>query len=596
MQKKVNSITVFTMFCLAVVLSCVAYCTGNALALASYSIAGTVEDCCGHKLAGIQVNLYDQHEKLEKSTFTDASGHYLFDITARMAELQEEGQTKGVFKLEFVDLNRSPLRYITEWYDDKYTFHDADRFSVSDAEPDVVKNIKLLVGGSIEGRVTDAEGKGIAQVQVSAESLYGSVYYADTYDNGTYTVAGLPVAAYRVFFDGFYSEGNFAWEWFDNTASKAAAQTLLIESYGQEINNIDARLAAAGSISGWVTNPDGNRLPGIGVRLYATDGAYDEPIDTDITKDNGTYTFNFLLPGKYKIYFEPKDGAAQFAGEWYNNKNSFASADNVTVSAGQETQSINAQLALSGTITGKVWSFWRRGVPDTEVVVYDANAPTFGPEAAVVLVDSVVTADNGTYIIRGLSRGNYKLYFDAYAAGYDSEWYRNRKDFKAAAKIVVGPGKTVKRINAALNRGKIGFPFPGLGYCPAIKALDNNVQQLSVLRLFRDTVLSQTDRGREYVQLYYTYGQEISHLLDADNGLKFKVAAVLVESLPVFNKLLVGGTDVELPEHLALAIKIIADDIGAKAGADMRSALATVLSDLQDDAVLRQLGLKKQVK
>ena len=407
-------------------------------------------------------------------------------------------------------------------------------------------------------------------------------------------MAGLPVAAYKVFFDGFYSEGNFAWEWYDDTASKSAAQTLLIESYGQVINGIDASLAAAGSISGWVTDPDGERMAGIGVRLYAADGACDEPVDTDITKDNGTYTFDFLRPGNYKVYFEPKEGAPQYAGEWYNNKNSFSSADNVTVTAGQETSLINAQMAFAGTITGKVWSLWRRGIPDTEVVVYDANATSFGPEAAVILVKPAVTADNGTYTITGLARGNYKLFFDAYATGYSSEWFRNRKDFKSASKIVVSPGKTVKKINAKLDRGRIGFPFPGLANCPAIMALENNSQQLSILRLFRDDVLSKTDRGQQYVELYYTYGQEISQLLDSDKGLKMQAASVLMEALPLFNRLLAGSTNVELPEHLARAAKDVADGIGARAGADLRIALDSVIADLHDAAALKQLGLKRQ--
>jgi hypothetical protein len=588
--------TAFMMLCLFAMLSCTAFCSGSALAQAGYSVSGTVEDCCGHKLAGIRVNLYDQHEQLDNSTLTDSNGFYQFDVTSRMNQLQDEGQTKGIFKLEFIDVNRRELRYVTEWYNDKFTFHDADRFLVTEAQPDVIKNIKLLAGGTIAGRVTDALGQGIAQVQVMAESLYGAVYYADTVDNGTYAVGGLPIAAYRVFFDGFYSEGNFAWEWFDDTASKSAAQTLLIASYGQGINGIDASLDASASISGSVTDPDGERMAGIGVRLYAADGPCDEPIDTDITKDNGTYTFDSLRPGKYKIYFDPQEGALQYAGEWYNNKNSFASADNVTVTPGQETALINAQMALSGSITGKAWSFWRRGIPATEVVVYDANAPAFGPEAAVILRMPAVTSDNGTYTITGLARGNYKLFFDAYAAGYNAEWFRNRKDFKAASKIVVTPGKTVRRINAMLDRGRIGFPYPGLGNCPAIMALDSNSQQLSILRHFRDDILSKTDTGQQYVDLYYTYGQEISRLLDSDKALKIQVATVLVAALPFLNKLLDGNTDVELPEHLVHAAQDVAEGIGAKAGADLHIALDSVIADLQDDAALRQMGFKKQVR
>ena len=108
--------------------------------------------------------------------------------------------------------------------------------------------------------------------------------------------------------------------------------------------------------------------------------------------------------------------------------------------------------------------------------------------------------------------------------------------------------------------------------------------------------MAKTDKGREYMALYYAHGAEISAMLEANKILKFKVAVAVLQSLPVAGRTLRGDAAVFMPPRLMNFMSRISREIGATASVQLKTDMARVLAELKDPAVLAQLGLKKPLK
>ncbi len=92
---------------------------------------------------------------------------------------------------------------------------------------------------------------------------------------------------------------------------------------------------------------------------------------------------------------------------------------------------------------------------------------------------------------------------------------------------------------------------------------------LTVLRLFRDSVLMSTDAGRRYVALYYRYGTEIGDILSRDTVLRDQVYGCVDDMLPLVVRML--GGEYRPPDRAqAAAICRVLDRIAAAAGPELR--------------------------
>jgi len=101
---------------------------------------------------------------------------------------------------------------------------------------------------------------------------------------------------------------------------------------------------ATGNISGYVTDEYSNPLQN--VHVYAYDLEYNNVANV-YTDASGNYLISGLLTGIYKIFFDTHS-AGDFVSQWYNNKQTLADADGVTVEANKTTPYIFAQLAPGG--------------------------------------------------------------------------------------------------------------------------------------------------------------------------------------------------------------------------------------------------------
>ena len=108
------------------------------------------------------------------------------------------------------------------------------------------------------------------------------------------------------------------------------------------IPNINAQLTNGGMISGTVKDGLGNGLS-VNVRLFSVLDDTFARAGVSSATGTGIFILYHVTPGDYKIFFNAAGTA--YASEWYTDAASFALASVITVTEGNETAGINAQLA-----------------------------------------------------------------------------------------------------------------------------------------------------------------------------------------------------------------------------------------------------------
>ncbi len=168
---------------------------------------------------------------------------------------------------------------------------------------------------------------------------------------------------------------------------------------GANVTGIDAQLAAAGAIAGTVTDSGSKPLEGICVQA-TTSTVFGGLARTD---SNGNYFIVIGKPGTYRIQFVDCNDTPTFAGEWWDNQASAATAQPVTVTLGETVKGVDAALvpgALS-TISGKVVNLHGIAMTTACVIAYVPNQyAIFAP----------VNPD-GSYTLAGVPSGTYSLAF-----------------------------------------------------------------------------------------------------------------------------------------------------------------------------------------
>jgi hypothetical protein len=317
-----------------------------------------------------------------------------------------------------------------------------------------------LLGG-ISGRVTDESSNGIANVDVSVMDLDGySAGWASTDSSGNYSVQGLIPGDYKVYF-GTSNAGNYLPEYYNNKASFETADPITTTA-GQTTSGINAQLTTGGSIKGRVTDSQGNGIEW--VNIYAYD-QYGYIAGNAYSDANGDYDVLWMTTGSYKVAFDAY--STSYLDKWYNDKNSFETADPVSVTTGQETSGINAELILGGSISGRVTDDQSGGgIGDVYVDAYDLDQNW---------ISESWSDWDGNFLITRLAGGDFKVLFDptSYSGNYIVQWYNNKKTFGSADPVTVILGQTTTEINAELKEG-------GMIYGQVSDAYGNGLDYASV--------------------------------------------------------------------------------------------------------------------
>jgi len=229
-------------------------------------------------------------------------------------------------------------------------------------------DIKLVRGGVITGRVTDAENNPIVEERVNLSSIredrglarlpipIGQMYTTD--DRGAYRIYGLPAGRYRVSVGSDVSRGYIGTVngYFQLTyhpdATDATRATIIDLAEGGEAANVDIRVGRyeeTYSIAGRVVDSEtGVPISGARIGLMISRGGQATNLATfaNPTEAGGKFSQQGLTPGRYSVYVAADFGDTEF----YSDPVFFDVVDkNVS---GLEIKALRG-LSVSGTLVAE---------------------------------------------------------------------------------------------------------------------------------------------------------------------------------------------------------------------------------------------------
>lgn len=212
----------------------------------------------------------------------------------------------GDYTVEFVP-GQAP-GHLGEWWEDAPSRETASIVTVvADAEVSGI-DAQLAAGGVITGSVFDGAETAIAGANVVLYDAEGGVVQTtSTLSNGIFTFGNLEPGTYTLWFTADTESGRLT-EWWNNASDRASATPVEV-SAGTSTDGIDIVLDESdgshletftASLSGIVTDGDGQPLEGVRVDVAAADG---ESGDGTMTNAEGAWEMAMMAAGRYVVSF-----------------------------------------------------------------------------------------------------------------------------------------------------------------------------------------------------------------------------------------------------------------------------------------------------
>ncbi len=371
--------------------------TGVDAQLASgISVAGTVTDTNGDPIQGINVNVNPTNSGPSGYAQTDSSGHYATSAVP-----------PGDYHVQFSANGPNPA-YATQYWNNKPSWNSGDTLTLTPGDAptragiDAVLTASATISGTVTGPTGDpVQGECVNAITNTANGLDG-VGNTTTAADGTYTLQGLPPGSFLVYFQDCNNVGPFVDQWWDHQPDSSTAVAVAVTA-GSTTSGIDAQLTAAGQIRGHVTDGGGHPLQNICAQA-TTASAFGGMSRTD---SNGNYAITLSRAGAYKVQFIDCNQTPTYAGQWWNDQPTAATAQVVNVAATQIVDHVDAMLVPGAvsSVSGRVVNLHGTAMTDACVVAYAPNQfALFGqvqPDGSF----QIANVPSGTYALAALGCG-----------------------------------------------------------------------------------------------------------------------------------------------------------------------------------------------
>jgi molybdopterin-binding protein len=339
----------------------------------------------------------------------------------------------GKYRIRFSPPFESEMNYFPQFYDGKSSSSEAQVLSVTAGSLTSNIDAELQEGGRIKGVVRDASTKvALQNIQVCAsEANNENQTCTKTNELGEYTVQGLASGEYKV---AFYPAG----------LDYLVGETTASATAGATTSEVDMELTKGGEVTGTVTDA-ATRQAIQYVQVCARNAGSKPRTEENCTTSGsrGEYTISRMASGEYEITFSPS--------VFENLDYFFYDGPTVTVTAGETTPGIDAELTEGGRMTGRVTDA-STGEPIEGVEACARETRGDGSQCEA-------TNASGEYTILRLS-GEYRIEFRAQSGNYLAEFYGDRSSFaepEALPVSVTAPG-TTSGIDIALQPGRFTEP------------------------------------------------------------------------------------------------------------------------------------------
>jgi len=411
-------------------------------------ISGTVKTERGTAVADADVRVYEWRESSDgprwewvDSVPSGASG--AFDFV---------GLPRGTFAIEVAVTDGRNL--ISEWWRDAASADAAERIDVPAEGAVTGIDVALAAGASLSGKVTDAQGAGVAEAEVRlfqkdiGEDWWRFVADRHADNTGAYSFAGLRPGSYTLQFRA-PSGVNLVAQWWGGAAVEEGATAIAVTA-GKITTGLNAKLQTGARVTGSILDSAGAAIEGyVDVyRVVEQDGGRDiQWASSASTDDAGRYTAVGLAPGTYTVRFFSSDTG--YASEWWNDKALQREATTLTLAAGETRTNITARLArgaeISGTITAN-----GEPVADASVDVYVITS------SGVELAAWLSTAPDGSWHADRLPAGTYAVQVSPpWNSNLLGQWWSGETSVETAGRIALTAGQVRTGIDVALQPGAV---------------------------------------------------------------------------------------------------------------------------------------------
>ncbi|MBU4214240.1 MAG: carboxypeptidase regulatory-like domain-containing protein [Actinobacteria bacterium] len=398
--------------------------------MAGGTITGTVTVPAGHTTGNLSVYAQD--------TVNSLYGSYYGGV-ANDGSLRISGLRAGTYRVNLMDFG--PTDLVMGYYPGSTSSSSATLLTVSLGATTPHIDFDLVVGGAITGKVTVPSGSTTSGLSATATSLDGRSFSSRSIAaDGTYSITGLPAGSFKVQLTGWGTPLLLGYYPGQTTSSNASAVVVAARA---TVTGIDFSPVVGGTISGKVTTPAGIPTSGLTVTANFAGSTYSSTTSSTPVNADGSYTVTGLTPGSYRVRLSGASDSALVPTYYPGPSTGYNDASLVSVTAGSATTGINFAPVLGGTITGTVT------VP-AGYAVTSLQVAASGPGGS----GSATPAADGSYTIRGLGGGAYRVYVSLMGTtdlllGY----FPGQTTYDSATPVTVTAGTVTGAIDFALKAG-----------------------------------------------------------------------------------------------------------------------------------------------
>ena len=122
---------------------------------------------------------------------------------------------------------------------------------------------------------------------------------------------------------------------------------------------------------------------------------------------------------------------------------------------------------------------------------------------------------------------------------------------------------------------------PALPPCPA-EVTTNNSSKLKILSSYRDNILTCSESGKKYINLYYKHAPEVTSLLIEDSELRKEAKKLLNYLIPKITLILKGKKAELLDSKLKNNLINFFNQVQEKGSPELEAAIEKLMDDIEN--------------